>query len=87
MEAARMTIAKGLDKKAMEVYIAKVATIAAKADPSQELMAMAAGADFMPMTSETVSVRYSCRRSNCRMIPMRENQWWIAEPVDGNRPL
>ncbi len=68
----RMTIAKGLDKRAMEVYISKVEKIAAKEEPTQELKAMMAGADFMPMVSETVSYRYSCRRSECRMIPLRE---------------
>ncbi len=71
----RQTLAKCLVRKAVEIYTEKVNKIIARADPSHELVAMAAGADFMPMVSETVSMRYSCRRSECRMIPMRENQW------------
>jgi hypothetical protein len=82
-----MTIAKGLDAKAMEAYIKKVEKIAAKEELTQELMALVAGADFMPMISDTVSVRYSCRRSVCRMIPMRESQWWIGQPEGGGKPL
>ena len=70
----RQTVSKGLDKRAMAFYADKVNKITGKADPSNELVAMAAGADFMPMISETVSMRYSCRRSECRMIPLRENQ-------------
>ncbi len=46
--------------------------IAAKEELTQELLALVAGADLMPMISDTVSVRYSCRGSVCRMIPMRE---------------
>ncbi len=79
MKLARTTIAKGLDTVAMEAYIKKVERIAAKAEPTQELLAMMAGADFMPMLSETVSYRYSCRGPACRMIPMRESQWMLGK--------
>ncbi len=74
MVETRLSIVQGLDKKTMDIYTKKVDKIVANADPSKELLAMACGADFMPMTSETVSMRYSCRRPVCRMIPMRENQ-------------
>ena len=87
LKEVRMTIAKGLDKKAMDVYISKVENIAAKEEPTQELMAMMAGVGFMPMVSETVSYRYSCRRSECRMIPMRESQWVIGKPASGGKPM
>ena len=68
LKKVRMSIAKGLGKKAMDVYVKKVEKIAAKEEPTQELMAMMAGADFMPMVSETVSYRYSCRRPECRIF-------------------
>ncbi len=79
MVDTRKSIAQGIDKKTMDTYTKKVNNIVANTDPSKELLAMACSADFMPMISETVSMRYSCRRSDCRMIPMRESQWWIAE--------
>ena len=63
----------------MDEHIKKVERIAANAEPTQELLALLAGTDFMPMLSETVSYRYSCRRSACRMMPMRESQWMIGK--------
>ena len=87
LREVRMTIAKGLGKRAMEVYISNVEKIAAKEEPTQELKAMMAGADFMPMVSETVSYRYSCRRSECRIILLREAQWVIGKPASGGEPM
>ena len=39
----------------------------------------------MPMISETVSYRDSCRRSGCRKIPLKETQWLIAAAMLGAR--
>ncbi len=43
---------------------------------------MVAGADFMPMVSETVSYRYSCSRRKCKLIPLRESQWILGKAKD-----
>ncbi len=37
----------------------------------------------MPMVSEAVGYRYSCRRSDCRLIPLRETQWITGASGDG----
>ena len=65
----------GLDKKAAERYRLMVSCIAAKGTVTAELRNMVAGADCMLMVSETVSYRYSCRRADCRLIPLKETQW------------
>ena len=76
-------LSSGLDKKALEDYGAMVTTIAAKGTITAELRNMVAGADYMPMVSETVSYRYSCRRMDCRFIPMKETQWVIGHSKEG----
>ena len=53
-----MNVARGLDKKAMDYYFAKVEKTVPKEEPTTALRAMIAGADFMPMVPETVSYRY-----------------------------
>ena len=47
------------------------------------LAKLVAGADFMPMVSEAVAYRYSCRRSACRYIPLMETQWIITTSMEG----
>ena len=53
-------------------------SLKSKGGVTNALMNMVTCADFMPMVSDTVSCRYSCRRSACRMIPLRESQWVIG---------
>ncbi len=73
----------GLCKKAMDIYRAKVAKISARGEATAELRHMVAGADFRPMVSEAVGYRYSCRRSDCRLIPLRETEWITGTSGDG----
>ena len=58
--------------------------MATKGTMTQELQNIMAGTDFMPMVSETVSYRYSCRRTDCRYIPLKETQWIIGTSMDGS---
>ncbi len=81
----RLNLCQGLDKAAMDIYLSKIEKMVAKEEPTSELRSMMAGADFMPMVSETVSYRYSCRRSDCRLIPLRETQWLIGASGDGGK--
>ena len=83
MTKLRETLSQGLDKEAMAAYAEKVDKMAEKGTMTTELAKMVAGADFMPMVSEAVSYRYSCRRTACRYIPPKETQWIIATSMDG----
>ena len=63
----------------------KVCMIATASGPnsrSEEMAALAAGADFMPMLTENAGCRYSCRRGDCRLIPLTEMGWFITK-TDG----
>ena len=83
LKKLRLNLSKGSDKAALDIYLSKIEKLVAKEEPTPELRSMMAGADFMPMVSETVSCRYSCRRSECRLIPLREAQWLIGTSGDG----
>ena len=76
-------LSKGIGTEAWVLYTKVVMDIANKDDVSAILRDLSATADFMPMISETVSYRYSCRRSGCRKIPLKETQWLIAAAMLG----
>ena len=78
-----MTLSQGLGRKRWASTARSGEKIVAEGETKSELRSMVAGADFMPMVSETVSYRYSCRRSECRLILLREAQWLIGTSGDG----
>ncbi len=78
-------LGQGLGRAALAKYQAIVKDLAAKGGKTGAIRDMVAGADFMPLVLGTVSHRYSCRRSACRLIPLREAYWVIAKAAQGGR--
>ncbi len=79
----RAHFAKGLDAKALGLY-SKHLTKLAKDNPGcSELRHLSYAADYVPMLSGTVGMRYGCRQKGCGLIPKYETDWFHGVQPDG----
>ena len=83
MAKMREVLSEGINTVAIEAYTDLVDKIAAKGTMTTDLAKLVVGTDFMPMVADNVSYRYSCRRSACRKIPLKETSWFITTSEDG----